>query len=124
MIIYDEVQGEEVPFSFPTKGGEEIRTSALVLLECLEDHLLHLLDENNLLVECVVSYTRVKICTSTGCHDSLGMTHCQRRRSGSSWGETREVPAWKSMHSCAMSPYLTLLKTHLCSRPLRHQTPQ
>ena len=61
VMIHVEVQGEEVPFSFPTKGGEEMRTSALVFLECLEKHLLHLLDENNQLVECAVSYTRVKI---------------------------------------------------------------
>ena len=30
VMIHDEVQGEEVPFSFPRKGGEEMRTSALV----------------------------------------------------------------------------------------------
>ena len=45
VMTEDEVQGEEVPFSFPRKGGEEMRTSALVFLECLEEYLLHFLNE-------------------------------------------------------------------------------
>ena len=30
LMIHNELQGEEVPFSFLTKGDEEMRTSALV----------------------------------------------------------------------------------------------
>ena len=49
--LEDKVQGEEVPFSFSVgRKGEELRAAALVYLEHLEDHVLHLLDENNLLV--------------------------------------------------------------------------
>ena len=61
VMTEDEVQGEEVPSSFPRKGGEEMRTSALVFLECLEDYLLHPLNENNLLVEYAVSYSVIQI---------------------------------------------------------------
>ena len=50
-LTEDRVQGEEVPFSFPApKRGEEVRVAALVYLEHLKDHILHLLDENKTLV--------------------------------------------------------------------------
>ena len=50
-LIEDKVQGEEVPFSFSVgRKGEELRVAALVYLENLDDHILHLLDENKLLV--------------------------------------------------------------------------
>ena len=54
-MVQEKVQGEEVPLSFPMprKTGEEVRVSALVYLEYLEDHLLHLLDENKLLVKTI-----------------------------------------------------------------------
>ena len=60
-MVGDKVQAEEVPFSFPKtkRGGEEVRASALVYLEYLEDHVLHLLDENKLLVEsCALEYVK------------------------------------------------------------------
>ena len=60
-IVQDKVQGEEVPFSFPRKSGEELRASDLVLMECLEDHLLHLLDENKTYVHAHV-YTCTCYC--------------------------------------------------------------
>ena len=50
-LVENKVQGEEVPFSFPVgRKGQELRAAAMVYLENLEDHVLHLLEENNLLV--------------------------------------------------------------------------
>ena len=52
-MIGDKVKGQTVPFSFPKtkRGEEEVRASALVYLESLEEHILHLLDENKRLVK-------------------------------------------------------------------------
>ena len=47
--VVEKVKGEVVHFSFPKRGhtGEELRASALVYLEVLQDHLLQLMDDNN-----------------------------------------------------------------------------
>ena len=51
-IIGSKVEGETVPFSFPRtkRNGEEVRASALVYIQSLEDHVLQLLDKNKMLV--------------------------------------------------------------------------
>ena len=51
-VIGSKVEGETVPFSFPRtkRNGEEVRASALVYIQSLEDHVLQLLDKNKMLV--------------------------------------------------------------------------
>jgi hypothetical protein len=50
-------------FTFPKQrnAGEEVRASALVYLECLEDHILQLLDDNKLLVCNVYTYVHMAL---------------------------------------------------------------
>jgi hypothetical protein len=51
-ILWDRVKGEVVPFSFPRpkKAGEEVRASAIVYLQSLQDQVQQLIDENEQLV--------------------------------------------------------------------------
>lgn len=61
-VIRDKVKGEAVPFTFPKqKNTGEVRASALVYLECLEDHILQLLDNNKLLVCNVYTYVHMAL---------------------------------------------------------------
>ena len=62
-VIGDKVKGDAVPFTFPKQrnAGEEVRASALVYLECLEDHILQLLDDNKLLVCNAYTYVHMAL---------------------------------------------------------------